>query len=65
MKEDNVRKIYFQRFLSWSGIVLMLAMLSQPAAGQELPKAFIDGTGPGWKTLGEGDFVNVNGEPDT
>jgi hypothetical protein len=29
------------------------------------PKAFIDGTGPGWKSLGEKDFVNVNGDKDT
>lgn len=31
----------------------------------ELPRAFVDGTGPGWRELGEEDFVNVNGEPDT
>jgi hypothetical protein len=24
------------------------------------PRAFVDGTGPGWKALGEKDFVNVN-----
>ncbi|AGA29844.1 3-keto-disaccharide hydrolase [Singulisphaera acidiphila] len=29
------------------------------------PKAFLDGTGPGWKTLGEADFAHVNGDPDT
>jgi hypothetical protein len=29
------------------------------------PKAFIDGTAPGWRPLTEGDFVNVNGNPDT
>jgi hypothetical protein len=29
------------------------------------PKAFIDGTGPGWTALGEEDFVNVNCDPDT
>ena len=28
-------------------------------------KATIDGTGPGWKSLGESDFVNVNTDPDT
>lgn len=31
----------------------------------ESPKACIDGNGPGWKELGEADFVNVNGEPET
>jgi hypothetical protein len=29
------------------------------------PKACIDGTGPGWKALGEADFARVNGDPDT
>ena len=30
-----------------------------------LPHAVIDGTGPGWRALGEDDFVDVNGRPDT
>jgi len=30
-----------------------------------LPKAVIDGTGPGWYALGNEHFVNVNCEPDT
>jgi hypothetical protein len=30
-----------------------------------LPKACIDGSGLGWKELGEADFVNVNCNPDT
>jgi hypothetical protein len=30
-----------------------------------LPRAFLDGTGPGWRTLGESDFVAVNGSSDT
>ena len=25
------------------------------------PRAFIDGVGPGWKAMGEKDFVDVNG----
>lgn len=29
------------------------------------PKAFIDGNGPGWRALGESDFVNVNCDPET
>src|SRR5262249_9572884 len=28
-------------------------------------KAFVDGTGPGWRPLGEKDFVNVNCQPET
>lgn len=31
----------------------------------KLPQATIDGTGPGWRELGEADFVNVNCEPTT
>ncbi len=34
----------------------------EPAA---LPKASLDGTGPGWRALGEKDFENVNCNPDT
>ncbi len=29
------------------------------------PRAFIDGTEPGWRTLGPADFAGVNGNPDT
>lgn len=39
-----------------------------PGAGQEspaAPSAIIDGTGPGWRTLGENDFAGVNGNADT
>ena len=40
----------------------------QGAPGQTVAltnKAFIDGTGPGWRTLGEIDFAGVNGNADT
>ncbi len=36
-----------------------------PQAATPAPRAFIDGTGPGWRTLGDADFVDVNGVPDT
>ncbi len=51
------------------GIVSYL--MSQPAIGgaaeadASLPKAMIDGTGLGWRKLGESDFVNVNCAKDT
>lgn len=32
---------------------------------QDLPRAFIDGTGLGWRALGEADFVRVNCDADT
>src|SRR5262245_6062220 len=31
----------------------------------DLPKAFIDGSGLGWRELGEKDFMHVNCDPDT
>lgn len=31
----------------------------------ELPKAFVDGLGLGWRQLGEKDFMNANCDPDT
>ncbi len=34
-------------------------------AEDALPKACIDGNGPGWVTLGADDFENVNCDPDT
>jgi len=37
--------------------------VTTPAEG--LPKAFIDGTAPGWVALGEKDFALVNTKPDT
>ena len=43
--------------------ILLPAVYAQEPA--PLPKATIDGTGPGWQALGEGDFANVNCDPDT
>lgn len=51
-----------------SATALLLTRTSMPGFSQEPeshPKAFIDGTGPGWRTLGEGDFTNVNCYQDT
>ena len=45
-----------------------LALLVAPVLGDEsasLPKAFVDGVGPGWVQLGENDFTNVNCNADT
>jgi hypothetical protein len=36
---------------------LFLGMAREPA---QLPRAFVDGTGAGWRPLGETDFANVN-----
>jgi hypothetical protein len=47
-------------------LLLALAAGALPAQQQKkLPRAFIDGTGPGWKQLTGKDFVNVNCDKDT
>jgi hypothetical protein len=45
-------------FVSLAFGLASAALAAQQPAGT--PKAFIDGTGTGWKHLGEEDFVNVN-----
>ena len=50
------------------GLAALLLSASWLQAQEEpvgLPKAVIDGTGLGWRALGEADFVMVNGDPDT
>ena len=55
------------RFACGAAWVLILSAAS--ARGEDAaaagPKAFIDGSAPGWRTLGAEDFVNVNCEPQT
>ena len=43
----------------------MLTTTFATADEPTLPRAFIDGTGPGWRALTGDDFVNVNGDPNT
>jgi hypothetical protein len=45
--------------------VPVLAIRERFAFAQDLPKATIDGVGPGWRALGEADFADVNGDPET
>ena len=47
------------------GLLTTLVLAGRAEEPSPLPRAFLDGTGPGWKTLGEQDFVNVNCDPDT
>src|ERR1044071_874755 len=47
------------------GLIAWGAPALEPSGEPPLPKAFIDGSGPDWKALGEADFVNVNCDPDT
>ncbi|MEX2401927.1 MAG: DUF1080 domain-containing protein [Rhodothermales bacterium] len=51
---------------------LLLPACAEPAVAQEAAsgdapysRAYVDGTGPGWRTLSESDFADVNGHPET
>jgi 3-keto-disaccharide hydrolase len=45
-------------------VPLTIAVSDEPS-GDDRPRAGIDGTGPGWRALGEGDFAPVNCNPET
>jgi len=47
------------------GLLLGCSPALTNAEQPSLPRAFIDGNGPGWKTLDGQDFVNVNCDADT
>ena len=54
------------RRASWIvGLSILPALALHSSLADEPRRAFIDGTAPGWRTLGESDFANVNGDPDT
>lgn len=53
-----------QPFLTAAILVVALGITMLPSV-VELPKAFVDGQGPGWRALTLADFINVNGEADT
>ena len=46
-------------------IVAGWVVLTMAGEAQNTPRAYIDGTGPGWRALREADFTNVNGDPGT
>ena len=50
-----------------AAVVLIFGQITAGLYAEETspPKAFIDGTGPGWRALGGEDFVNVNCAEDT
>lgn len=43
----------------------LLSSLAGQDTAPSLPKAFINGDGPGWVTLAEADFTHVNCDPET
>jgi len=69
---NQVRDIQMNRrntILSFLCVCSMLATVSIVGLGDDEPKAapraFIDGTGEGWRALGPADFINVNCAKDT
>ena len=50
-----------------SGLACLVTLAAAIAGADppSLPKACIDGTGTGWRELGESDFTNANCDPDT
>jgi hypothetical protein len=47
------------------GVSAVAALAAQAPGSLEALRAFVDPSGPGWRTLGESDFAGVNGNPDT
>ncbi len=46
-------------------ILFLFFVLTLKISAQTLAKACIDGIGPDWRQLGDADFADVNGRPDT
>ena len=53
------------RILAALGCALILSIAAGVRAEEPLPRAFIDGEGPGWHALDEDFFTNVNCDPGT
>src|SRR5262245_49070620 len=65
---QDMKKVSFTETLGSVVIFLISMLFFQLGLAQDpqnLPKAFVDGTGLGWRSLEEGDFANVNCRPDT
>ncbi len=54
-----------QTFVTRAALAWVLATLSPLGLAEDPPRAFIDGVGPGWITLGEADFTRANCDPET
>src|SRR5207247_1092954 len=59
----NVLLAHRLRHATMGCLFVFLTVRAQQSAS--LPKAAIDGTGPGWSVLNKEHFVNVNCDPDT
>jgi len=64
----GVPRAFLILVLGLTGLVLLPALCFRPGFGQHppgLPRAFVDGTEPGWRPLAQEDFTNVNCDPET
>ena len=64
-EEASVSRPAIERVLCVTGLLLVPALAPGSSLAQEAPRAFVDASGPGWRSLGENDFAGVNGKPDT
>jgi hypothetical protein len=62
MKQDRKRRVVLFGTLGVLGALCTGRSFAQNATA---PRAFVDGTGPGWRALGDKDFVDVNTSPET
>jgi hypothetical protein len=51
--------------IGMGGMLAVAALLGMAEEPPGAPRAFLDGTGPGWRELAEADFENVNCDPET
>ena len=61
----NMNALFAQCFRAAAIGCLGVIFCARAQQSTQLPKAVIDGTGPGWYALNKDHFVNVNCEPDT
>jgi hypothetical protein len=64
----KMNRASFFRALALIGVLFISPLffgLNTAQEQQKSARAFIDGAGPDWRSLGEADFANVNGRPDT
>ena len=60
-----IRTLLFPLALLAAAVPGTLQARNNAQAADPTPRAYLDGTGPGWRTLGPDDFAPVNGYPDT
>ncbi len=60
MNAQNLSRLFASPALAIAGVLLLVTAQASTSAAEDLPKAWIDGTGAGWRDLGQEDFTHVN-----